>query len=163
MEIRNIECKTAIKEALSANTLEGLPNQLMEKITAVINVNPFHTRVINKVIQGGQTTTGSFSANLTSDGHDYYLYALSASFAKDAACDAATGFLNITFTQEGATKYLHRFAITTLTAQNANIYVSFPTPIKCDGNNTPVSFDGTFTVGLCSRAFVCYFCKVPKY
>lgn len=123
-------------------------------VLPVIDVNPKHARVINKLIASSSVTTGTTTVYTTPTDRDFYLYGISIGYSKDAVCDQATGTINVQCTPASTSTAVTIFALPllTLTAQQFMNQVSFDIPILL-ARGTNVTFgNASFTVGLQSRS-----------
>jgi hypothetical protein len=154
MLIQNTTLKTAIKDSISANTLEGLPSQLMDKVTPIIDCTPRSHRIVNWQAKDTHSVTGARIIFGTHAVKDTYITKVIYSIIKDATCDVPSGSVNISCVVEGKAYYLCNTAILTLTAQQDTQVVNSITPIKLD-KNTDVNFANVaYTVGLFVRAVI---------
>lgn len=121
--------------------------EVLPYITPTVEVLPR----VNIVRSSSQGTTGSATIYTTPADKDFYLQSFTASFNKNAACDIATGLISVDCRIDGVLAELHRFTVITLTAERADITISYPIPIKLD-RNTAVRITGTFTAGVLQRS-----------
>ena len=134
-----------------------IPSQLAEKVVPVMEVNPKLLRVCYVVGGRNDSTTGLKTVYTTPSDRDFYLTSIHLSLIANAACDIATGGVNVTATVGGASKMIIGIPIITLTAQSGNQAITFDTPIKID-RNVAITVSGTFTAGVLVRT-----CTITGY
>lgn len=131
---------------------EVVPNETLDKIQCTFSLNPHFSSFI---LTSAATTTGNITANLptVSAGSEIYCTSITASFAKDATCDIATGRIQVRLTPDASNVIadVMNFAVITLTADSQTATFSFPYPIKLKVGST-ILMSGAFTVGVLSRA-----------
>lgn len=127
-----------------------IPTQLADKIVPVMEVNPKLMRRCNVLRSGSSAVSGSISLYTTPTDRDFFLTSLHLGIIKDAACDIATGAVNLGITVDGTARNFISIPVITLTAQNIVRDVAFCTPIKVD-RGTSISITGTYTAGVMSR------------
>jgi len=110
----------------------------------------------NKAASFARTTTGTASLYASSAINKTYITGLQVSFIKDAACDIATGDINISTTIGGISTIIARFAVITLTADTQSVYIDFKHPLLIDRSAT-ISFTATYAVGLMVRCGTIYY------
>lgn len=103
----------------------------------------------------GVTATGTRTIITTQTGVKTYITGLMLAFTKDVTCDIASGSLDVRSTINGQTKQLASLPVLTLTAERAQIFVSFTNPIRLD-EGVAVSMLGSFTAGNCVRSAILY-------
>lgn len=99
--------------------------------------------------------TGAQSISVATIGNtnnDYYISDITLTITKDAACDIATGAINLTVTpfDTNVATIVLGIPILTLTAQSQSASIHLTHPLKI-ARNTTMSLSGTFTAGLCVR------------
>lgn len=127
--------KNLVEGARIAVARDNIPNQLAEKVVPVMEVNPKLLRTLD--VCKSATLNNATSANLitTPADMDFYLTSAAISFIKDATSTATT--LNITYTDQfGTGQTALRVVCFTLTAENGQLAVTFPYPVKCARNST---------------------------
>lgn len=132
---------------------EKIPEQLAEKIVPTLETNPAMFQKCNFWKGDNKATSGALAIVVTDSNKDTYLTGMSVHFTKDAACDIATGSMNITFILADGlgTSYVLSPPVLTLTAERADYCVSFNQPLKLT-KGTTISYAGTYTAGLMSRS-----------
>ena len=98
-----------------------------------------------------RTTTGSLAIYTTATDKDFYCVGVAVSFSKNAACDVASGALQLSMYIGGVVTYPILLSVQTLTAESGHIFYPFVYPVKVD-RNTNISFSGTFTAGAMVRS-----------
>ena len=122
---------------------------LPDEVTGPVAVIPIE-RFCDIARGGASTSTGNITVYTTPAGEDFYLVGYSASYAKDATCDIATGRIQIATTIQGVSRDIGGFSVITTTSQYDSLSVTFDKPIKLDRAVTVV-MSGTFTLGVLSR------------
>ena len=155
-DIQSKEVIDKISDELKIQPALVIPRVISKDIQLTYGVNP--VRVSDNIDAmsdvAEKTTTGALIILTTSSDKDYFLTSLNVSFVKDAVCDSATGAYSVTVIINGRSTFLVSLPIITLTAERADIFLAFPSPIKLDrGSNIVIT--GTFTVGVCVRTANC--------
>jgi len=130
---------------------EKVPDQISDKVVAVMECNPKLLRRINLVRNYSAILTGTANVYTTPADSDFYLSSLVFSITKDATCDLATGASSVTATIDGVARALASLTCITLTAQDKAIAIAFELPIKID-RNTIINIPGAYTAGLMARS-----------
>lgn len=133
------------------NSRDGIffNNNLSSTIVPVIEVDKPHCDMLKK---GTTTATGETLIYQTPTDKVYYVTGLTLSYAKNAACDAASGeLIHVTAYINGLVVYLATISGITLTADSNTISVSFSVPVRID-KNTAISMSATFTAGALTRS-----------
>lgn len=162
-KVNNSETIQLIREAAQIQEgLDNTPDQLSAQIVPVIDVNPRNNKRINLTVDSSSTVTGTSTITTVPSDRDTLLAGLTFGYIKDAACDQATGTLNVTAQlANGATKSIIRFPVITLTAQTAHQTVIFPQPLLLlRGGN--IVWAASFTAGVLVRSIVAYFIVVDN-
>lgn len=148
METQSSELIREIQEATKIQTIGGLPRVISNQIVPVIEVNP---RVVKPTLIFSVATATSGVATLISANpkQDVYIKGITLAIIKDAACDMASGRVNISCSQNGS-KDLIALPVLTLTAQSMATAQTFNPPIKID-RNTAVNINGTYAAGVMWR------------
>lgn len=136
---------------------EKVPDQISEKVVAVMECNPKLLRRVNLVRGSSSVTTGTITLFTTPTDTDFYISELNMAFIKDVTCDAATGAVTISVVIDGVTRNIAGLSTITLTAQSGNLVISFPLPVKLD-RTTSITMNGTYTAGVMSR-----YCSIAGY
>jgi len=152
MEVPSGNLRTEFESVTELNSFSYPTITSDSKVVPVIDINPKHARVSNKIASFVQATSSAGSALLaTVAGRDYYVNGLVLSVIKDATCDAADGVINIAVKPFGEATAVICLAIPTLTltAQQTSIAINFSTPIRLLRNNTTALYVNaqTFTAG----------------
>lgn len=157
MFINNQELKIAIKDAISANTLEGLPSELAKQVVPIIDCTPKNNRITIFCKGGSKETTGASTLFTTPSGKNTYLTAATLTYSKDATCDMALGYVALGVTIDGVVTYPLLISTNTLTAQSGQLCMQFKDPLKLDsGTNVSITASGAYTAGTMARSAVIY-------
>lgn len=151
MEIRNIDLKNAVKDAISSGSLEGLPSQILDKVAPVIDVNPNHCRTISIVKGGtcGNTTTTTIYTTPTNQ--DFYICGFSIATIRDATATSTSA--QLTCYINGVNTPLIRLPAITLTVNSTfGMSVNLPFPIKVDRNTIIAITNTTGTANVYTSA-----------
>jgi hypothetical protein len=120
----------------------------------VYETNP---KILKDSVQKTIKTTGSGSnsinigTDLGNTSNDFYLTSLRVAFNKNAACDIATGTIDVTALIGGVSTIIHSSPVITLESNRLNEQYIFPHPLKID-KNTAITQSGTFTAGILVRS-----------
>lgn len=143
----------AVNDLAISTSSDKIPNETLDKIQLTYDLNK---KFSNFIFAFGQSTSGTFNNAFpsVSAGSEIYLTAVTMSYAKDAACDIATGNIALSVTPDSSnvSTILLRSSVITLTAQNSDITLSFPYPIKIKAGS-PLVVSGTFSLGVLRRDF----------
>jgi len=137
---------------LQVNT-DRVPSELADKVVPVMEVNPKLLRRADLFLTTSSVISGSLNVSSgSSTNRRAFITSGVLSIVKDAACDIATGVVNLVAVSAltGATIYLTRVCVLTLTAERIDIVFEFPVPVEIAG---AISLSGTFTLGSCARTF----------
>jgi hypothetical protein len=150
----NIQNKNTVEELQEVTNIRTqqfvLGSQISNVIVPTVEINPKLVKTPNVWKSGSAAATGAIVAITSDTRQDFYLTYFNASFAKNAACDIATGAMSVTCYIDGALVNLLRFSVITLTAQEGNQTISLDKPIKID-RGTSISIQGTFGAGVLMR------------
>lgn len=146
MKHYNTTLSETAQKKFKTKTGDMLPAFVDDKITPIVEIIPDSELIASGV--GGATGTLSITPIANKD---IKLAGLIASFTKNAACDVATGSLNIQVTIDGTTRIIARLAVLTLTAERDTLSISFVPALRID-RNTNIDFTGSFTAGSMARA-----------
>ena len=150
---RNPSITERLARIFNTKSFDSISDQVADYIQPVLSVEP----LINNIATSSQSTSSASNTILTlPSSKDFYLCGLSASYVKDATCDAADGSFSISVTVDGVSKVLFQFPLLTLTSQTDAINIVFPKAIKCDRGSTLSVATPTFTVGKFRRAEAFY-------
>jgi hypothetical protein len=126
---------------------DNTPNMLSSQIVPTLEINPTLTRLNDAEYESSIAGSGVSTIVTTSTSRDFYCTGVSLSYAKDAACDIASGSLTLTVVlYSGVTKTLIRLALLTLTAQYDSLAVTFAKPYRL-ARGTTILISGTYTAG----------------
>lgn len=150
METQSSELIKEIQQATKTPTMLGVPRTIGNTIIPVIEVNPKVVKT-GAVKTGYRTTSGGVTMLTTPAAQDLYVTDVSFSIIKDAACDLATGPIQITGTINAGQVSLIEIAGITLTAQSNTQQVHFSHPIKMDRNTSISITNQTYTAGVMIR------------
>ena len=138
---------------------ERTPDELAEKIVPVIETNPELFRKDVPLNFATQIATGNITAlstTLNPITKKTFITGIYAAFSKNAACDVASGTLNVTLTPKGkASSTVLYFPVITLTQERDNIFIQFKNPIEIEPA-TSMSMTGTFAAGELSRGIAVF-------
>jgi hypothetical protein len=142
----------AVNDLASSASGEKIPNETLDKVQLTYGLNRQFSSFVSST---SITTTGTLSLTLpsVSAGAEIYITGITASFAKDATCDIATGRIAVSVTPDASnvSTNIFNFAVLTLTADAQTVVYTFPYPLKVRAGATP-QITGTFTVGALTRA-----------
>ncbi len=141
----NSQVTAEISNALKIDErVENIPSPI-----PVIEVGIKRTK--NAIIKEAHSSlSGATTIYTTPADMDFYLCSISMSIVKNAACDAATGYIGVYGTINGQTQYLLTSVWITLTAERIDINITFPHSIKID-RNTSIRLGGVFAAGVMER------------
>jgi len=142
---RSAVIQRAVNELGLQTSKDIIPTQTLDKVQVVYDLSGKEANVVRQ----SSITASSAQATMytTGIGTDFYLTGAYISIVKDATCDIATGNITINVTQGGQARTILAISVLTLTAQNSNISISFPTPIKVDRNTAILRSAITFSAG----------------
>jgi len=153
--IQNTEAINIIRDQAGLSLKEGFPQNLAMTVQPVLDMTPdFHKNFICSA--NTTTSTGSATVLSAKEKVQYVIHGYSASFIKDATCDAADGTVQWNITQGGVVRAIVVFPILTLTAQSQAVSCWFNRPIRCDVNTIVQAASITFTAGKLRRSIVLY-------
>jgi hypothetical protein len=131
---------------------DKVPTETLDKVQLTYDLNPKYSSF---VAEGAKITSGSLTISLPviDARSEIYITNLSVDFIKDAACDIATGTLQLAgiTALHGTIKTLVEFSIISLTAQTSRCDMTFSHPLKLKPN-TSLTFYGTYAAGVMSRS-----------
>lgn len=156
--VNNSETLRQLREAFQLQLGSSeLPTSFSPSIVPVVELNPKFFPEIKIVATVNSATTGTATVYSTPADKDFYIVGISFAMAKDATCDIATGSILIgaTLYDDGTGRTLVGFPTITLTAQQFNQTVIFPSPIKL-ARSTNVTHSGSYTAGVMSRITTIY-------
>lgn len=141
-----------LKEGLGLSELTGYPRRIGEAILPTFETNP---DIVGSQIcySATQTVTGDLEGFIPKyTNKRFLLTGFTVTLIKDAACDAATGFLVLRtlLAETGGSVNLINIPIITLTAQEFKMSVTFKNPIKLKENSN-FYMTGTFGAGVMLR------------
>lgn len=159
VQIQNTEAITAIRDGARLSISEGFPQNLLPNVQPVMDMTPrFHKEAISSIISSNGS--GVITAYTGNAGKRFYITGAVLSVMKDAACDAASGVIQINYTQGGVSKSLLAIAHLTATAMYQTIDTDLVYAIPIDlGTNITVT--GTFAAGTMSRSAIIYGYEIP--
>jgi len=139
----------AAGDLLISQARENFPVQLSNSVAPVFEIGAKYSTILKASVT---TVTGAATIYTTPRDKDFFLTGFTFSFRKDAACDIASGgSLAFVVYQDGAANAVWKQAVVTLTAQDANIVMTFPFPMKLDRNSV-IQATGTFAAGVLVRS-----------
>jgi len=142
----------AVNDLSISQSGEKIPNETLDKVQLTYSLNK---QFSSFVLSTGSTSTGSMSVTLpsVSAGADTYITGINYSYVKDATCDVATGTLVASVTPDASnvSTNIVRLSVLTTTAQQDNVALVFPYPLKVK-NGTTIGGSNTFSVGSLSRS-----------
>lgn len=148
-------------------SVDKTPNELAEKIVPVIETNPELLRKITILGASSSTVTGTSTITntaleTTNRKKRVFLTGITASYAKDAVCDA-TGKISLWIQPKGlgSATLLFSFTIITLTAQYESISINLDKPLELEIDST-IGFGVTFAAGSLSRSCQAYGYRVES-
>ena len=137
-----------IREAKIQLSVDAVPTQLAEKIVPVLVSNPLQ-QIDTTYTKISSTSTSTSTIIVLDTKKQFYCTGASLSSTKDATCDLATGTqCYIKILHEGKTLQFLNLSQLTLTAQDQNLAIVFPEPIKVDKGSAIILVLGTHTAGL---------------
>lgn len=126
------------KELVDAGKIQvsrdSIPTQIADKVVPVMEVNPRLTRYSNIVRHSNLDNTTSATIYTVPSGKSFVLTGASLNFLKDATATATTIYISIVI--GGATQRLLHFKTLTLTAEQRELSISFPFPIRVDDGSS---------------------------
>ena len=141
----------AVSELAISISEDKIPNETLDKVQLTFGLN---RQFSNFIVASGSSTTGAFNLVLptTSPGSETYITAVNLGLIKDAACDVATGGITLTIPPDNTGQSVGIIAVPvlTLTAQNDNITMSLPYPLKVKNTST-CTVGGTYSLGTMRR------------
>lgn len=137
--------ETALKK-FKSKTGDMLPAFVDDKITPTVEIVPDSENIASN----STAATGTLSATPNITNKDLKITGIVASFSKNAACDVASGALDIRATIDGTVRNIARFAVLTLTAERDTLAISFVPALRID-RGTTIDFSGAFTAGAMAR------------
>lgn len=144
--IYNGDLKRELISAVGIQTArEQVPNQIADKVVPVIDVNPNSHRIIN-IITTSYANNANATIYTTPTNKDFYLTSVVLCRTKDAASDDTYSFLGGTI--EGAQVSFIRLSGITLTAQQQEVAINYPLPVKIDRGTTITLSKTSTTVGV---------------
>lgn len=150
----NTELSQAVQKKFKLKTGDMVTSEVGNPVPVVDIKIPSTPLWNSTAVSGNFGITLPGSATLDAD-KKVYVSALVLSFSKNAACDVATGSMNITGVQNGITVRLCGIAVITLAAEYGTIAVNFANPIPLDPASA-ISWSTTYTAGVMSRSIVLY-------
>jgi len=156
MLIQNSYATQVIRDQAKLTLSEGFPQNLLPNVQPVIDMTPRFHRRADLLKAASRTTSGSATIFQTDAGKDTYITGLIFSVTKDSTCDMATGSVSLSCTVGGIAQTLCTLSVVTLTAQDKEIAIEFPVPIKIDPSTNVTIGSQSFTVGACSRTAQIY-------
>jgi len=158
METQSSELIKQIQLATKIQTIGGIPRSISNQIVPVVEANPMLTKA-SFAVNGGKTSSGPTTIITTPTNQDFYLTSVIFSMTKDAACDVASGGINLSCVINGATVNFCPIAGLTLTAQSATVSANYGMhPIKIDRGTNILIANNTYAAGNMIRtATITYF------
>lgn len=129
---------------------DNIPSRLGDTVLPVIDVNPKHARVVNKIFSGSLSATGGFS--FSAGPKTLYLTGFNMEYTADVAADNTVIFLRVTV---GGANVDFNIRKQTLTAGSDHLSQSFPVPIPIDRNSS-IYCVSTFAAGACTYGCTLY-------
>ena len=149
--------KELVDGAKIQQNIDSIPNQLADKVVPVMEVNPKILRKVNLIQTGASVSTGTVSTGSIALGKNFFLTSIIATMIKDAACDVATGTLNIATTlyETNAATTIGTIPVITLTAASKDVIIDFARPVRL-ANGASLTLTGTFSLGIMVRGITAY-------
>ena len=142
----------AVNDLALSQSSDKIPNETLDKVQLTYSLNKKFSSFVS---YGSANTTGTMSLGTpaVSVGAETYLTGITASFAKDATCDLATGSIGLSIipAESNVATTILSFSVITLTAQNQTLSMSLPYPLKIKGGSA-ISFASTFSLGVLTRS-----------
>jgi len=152
-KIYNSETIKNIVEGASIQTsIDGIPNELADKVIPVMEVNPKLLRRTNFLVNSSRTTSGDYSPISATEDYDIYITSVVMSLTKDSTNNASTGQWVLRVVVNGVRTAICGIATITLANQSNPISVTFKDPIKIDRNTSVDTVWNTYTLGTASRS-----------
>ena len=156
MKIENSEITKRIVNLISGQTaVNKLPTQLANTVVPVIDVNPDLAREVNFLISNSRSTSGTLSSSFASTAsRSYFLTGITVGYAKDAACDLATGNISVAVTPDysKSTTTIVQLPVITLTADSKVVDIIFETPLRVVAGSA-ITMTGDFGAGVLVKSF----------
>lgn len=151
--------KGIAKNAGIQQSAEKVPNELAEKVVPTMETNPALLRKDKVLGNVSGTASGAITVLQAADNprnKKTFVTGLYIALIKDAACDVATGTINLPFTlaETGALKNFY-VPVITLTASHYVITYTFKHPMELQAG-TAITFNATYTTGTMIRAATIY-------
>jgi len=162
--IQNKDLKDNIRGAIASNELEGLPTQILDKVSCVIDVNPAHQRIINVVKNSTRTSSGTstvYTPPSSTDKVDSYLMAVHFNNATNAANDGtSTDIACYPYGDSQKTIISHQRI--TLTAINQDTWLILPVPLRLRPSNA-ITMTTSFTAGAERASCTAFIVEVERF
>lgn len=152
--IQNTEAVNIIRDQAGLSLKEGFPQNLAMTVQPVLDMTPDFHKFTSIFKSATGSTSSSTNTIYTVAGKRFLLTGLTYSWAKDAACDSATGAFGISATIDNVSTPLLRVGGIALTAQQGSVYVEFKRPVFCPIGTTIFMQQSTFTAGVFIRSAV---------
>lgn len=143
--IKDLELQTNVDNPVIVIKQEGFP------------VYDISNRRSTQIYQQASTTTGSTTITIASKlSKKFALTSIHVSYDKNAACDVATGTLNVDVFRDGLSIYLMKLYVTTLTAEGNSYNICFNSPlvINSTASGALARISGSFTAGTMNRNII---------
>ena len=158
---QNGEITKELKEGLGLSELTGYPRRIGDAILPTFETNPDLLGANHKILgRGYDNATGTMtiisSTTLNTRDKKTFITGFHYSIIKDAACDIATGKIQVLCTPKGSGQIeLLQIPVITLTAQQENGSINFAFPIELEPA-TAVTMTGAFGAGVMIRTISIY-------
>lgn len=156
MQIQNPVVGQIIREQNFLTVSDGFPQNLAPNVQTVLDATPRKAATAEILAYNQSTASGSMGVSLPGTSRQrLFLTGMAISRIKDAACDVASGFANVTVTIKGLGTRIAQVPNITLTAQQFDQFMVFNPPIELDPGSS-ITYPGTFTAGVMQRQIVAY-------
>lgn len=143
--IYNSDLQKELQEGAKIQVRDKAPTEITDKVLPVMEVNPKFFRRVNWNFAGAGTNATSTSLGTTPTDREIYVTGATLSVTKDATATTTYVRLNCT-ADNGQSVILCSFGCITLTAEQHDMSVSFPFPIRLK-KGTTITISASTAVG----------------
>lgn len=159
----NVTKKLAENAAIQQNT-DKVPVELAEKIVPTFETNQAALKQypIRTITLNGNATGIAYSGYLPAK--RIFVVGISVGFSKNAACDAATGTIDLQGNPIGMSNstQLIRIPIITLQAQDFHTYMPFAIPLEVEPGSR-FGMTGTYAAGVMQRNATIHYYELDNF
>jgi len=151
--IYNTELLKELRDGIKGQQLTGsFPNKLASAVVPVMEVNPKLLRRTTIIREKLVTNTAEATIYTTPTNQDFYLTGISMAYIKDATSQST--YQRVLVVTNGATSNIAYLPQITLTAGQANHFISFDKPVKIDRNTNISGGVGNATANISSAIII---------